>query len=229
MTLISRIGSALLMLAIVLPATTATFIDKPETSCGENKFLFKWKKTCVPFGGMVGVPRPTPPKGSDCPPLGWYWGNKEGCCVPEEPEKDEEPEPQCRKGWKWLRGDHRCCEDENPHQPPAPQPSNHPGGPGNGHGPGHGHHKRQLKARTVPLCPGKLEACPFSSLSKDFECIDPNSDIESCGGCPALGKGQDCTAIVGAWNVGCNEGVCEINSCAHGYKLSSDRKSCIAL
>jgi hypothetical protein len=42
----------------------------------------------------------------------------------------------------------------------------------------------------------------------DYECLDTATELESCGGCVSLGSGQDCTAILGAWNVGCEQGHC---------------------
>jgi hypothetical protein len=253
MTLISRISSAIFFLAILLPIVSAhnggsnndnhdgnNGHDSPSNGCGKNEFLFGVKNVCVPIGGPP--TRPKPPKGSDCPPTKWYWGEKEGCCVPEQPPKPEEPEPQCRGGWKWLHGEHRCCEDDQP-KPPTPHPSGKPdndhphcdfcegndGDDGNGHnGNGHKYNKRNMKSRTVSLCPAGLEACPIASLSADYECLDTNYELESCGGCVALGKGQDCTAIKGAWNVGCEQGVCRVYTCASGYRRSADGKSCIA-
>ncbi|KAI5478701.1 esterase-like activity of phytase-domain-containing protein [Pseudohyphozyma bogoriensis] len=54
-------------------------------------------------------------------------------------------------------------------------------------------------------CPSYLTECATSSAS--FECIDTNSNIESCGGCPGAG-GVDCTAVPGVHSVECVEGVC---------------------
>jgi len=248
MTLISRIGSAFLFLAVVLPAVSAHGggNNNNDNGCGAHEFLLGWKNSCVPHGGRP--QRPNPPKGSDCPPSKWYWGDREGCCVPEEPPKHEDPEPQCRRGWKWLTGEHRCCEDNDhpPPGPPPPHPSGNPTPPGPpGHGPpgqgppGHGppgqgppgpphHNKRSNKSRMAALCPAGLEACPIAKMSTDYECLDTTFELESCGGCVALGKGQDCTAIKGAWNVGCEQGSCKVYTCAAGYKRSADGQSCVA-
>ncbi|KIM44389.1 hypothetical protein M413DRAFT_66908, partial [Hebeloma cylindrosporum] len=54
-------------------------------------------------------------------------------------------------------------------------------------------------------------------------------ELESCGGCTSLGKGQDCTRIEGAWNVGCHEGSCFVYTCAGGFTIGADGKSCIPL
>ncbi|KAJ9094229.1 hypothetical protein QFC21_006055 [Naganishia friedmannii] len=84
------------------------------------------------------------------------------------------------------------------------------------------------------LCPTGLSACylaDFASLSKgspvSWECVNPATNIESCGGCllPVAGlgqtvQGQDCTAIEGVDGVSCVQGACEASSCMRGYKLN---------
>jgi hypothetical protein len=56
-----------------------------------------------------------------------------------------------------------------------------------------------------------MTACPvvgtYGAFS-DYECIDTKYDLQSCGGCSSTGAGQDCTAIRGAWNVGCDASKC---------------------
>jgi hypothetical protein len=76
-----------------------------------------------------------------------------------------------------------------------------------------------------------LSACPITSTSgptTDFECLDVTNELESCGGCASIGRGQDCTAIEGAWNVGCEQGSCAVYSCAAGFKLAHNGTSCAA-
>ncbi len=56
-----------------------------------------------------------------------------------------------------------------------------------------------------------MEACPLKGLtatSNDYECLDTDAELESCGGCASIGAGQDCTAIEGVWNVACTTGSC---------------------
>lgn len=70
------------------------------------------------------------------------------------------------------------------------------------------------------LCPGALAACPIEGAAdSDYECLDTQSDLQSCGGCASLGQGKDCTLINGAKWMGCVKGQCEIYSCAKGFKL----------
>jgi hypothetical protein len=87
-----------------------------------------------------------------------------------------------------------CCK---PHQPPQPRPS--------------GRKRAPETSLYSQLCPMSLSACPISSISliaSDYECLDITNELESCGGCASTGEGQDCTAIKGAWNVGCERGTC---------------------
>ena len=52
--------------------------------------------------------------------------------------------------------------------------------------------------------------CPIPGLEHSVECIDTQSNIESCGGCTNAG-GVDCTAIKGIGAVACRTGSCVIS------------------
>jgi len=89
------------------------------------------------------------------------------------------------------------------------------------------------------LCPAGMSACPVeltTSLPKtlaewaelDHECVELETDLQSCGGCASIDIGHDCTAIEGSVNVACISGGCEVQSCASGYSVSFDKTSCIA-
>lgn len=141
---------------------------------------WKDKDVCLPSGGYPNPPKPPP--GSSCPP-GWQWSDKKWCI----PQKPDYPKPSC-PGW-----DGSCCHNN-------PQLSSKP------------RHRRHGKARNVTLCPTGLEACPipsFGGITGDYECLDTNAELESCGGCASTGAGQDCTTIIGAWNVGCVNSRCK--------------------
>lgn len=233
----------LFLLATLVSATSRP--DISSKSCGKNEFWFVClhitviidsesfcrysdKNCCLPHGGPPTVP--APPKGQDCPPTGYYWGKKQGCCVPTHPPPSQSPPPQCRKGWKWFPYLHMCL----PGTPPSPTSSSPPkpsktpahydhkdeykGGKGDrdDHKNG-GHYKRSHKSRTPSLCPTGLDACPISGLLSDYECLDTNTELQSCGGCASTGEGQDCTAIKGAWNVGCESGKCAGPSSSRCY------------
>ncbi|WRT63985.1 uncharacterized protein IL334_000912 [Kwoniella shivajii] len=130
-------------------------------------------------------------------------------------------------------------------QPRAPQPSRRMGA-----------QKRAKKVEPLKkkdyssfLCPGGSVACPIpssdditpesaellqSSLNSladwfkiGFECIELATELNSCGGCLALGAGQDCSLISNAKATGCESGTCQVYSCFDGYVVSSDRQTCV--
>ncbi|WWC58431.1 uncharacterized protein I303_100971 [Kwoniella dejecticola CBS 10117] len=97
------------------------------------------------------------------------------------------------------------------------------------------------------LCPGGSIACPISdevtsdSISRlenslnsladwfkvGFECVELDTELNSCGGCLALGSGQDCSLIANARATGCEAGTCQVYSCFDGYVVSPDRQTCV--
>lgn len=240
-------SAALAGFAAAQPALESRTYGNNNNQCGDGKFWYGKFNSCLQYGGPKS--RPTPPRSRDCPPSKWYWDNKQGCCSPEEPDVPEEP--TCKKGYSWSKGSW-CCEENTP--PPSTttrsSPSQTPvygGGNNNGGGSYGGNHngggsynnghwkaKRSHTSRHAELCPSKLTACPIAGAtsfnkSSDYECVDPLEDLRSCGGCPSLGKGQDCTSIPHSWNVGCVSGSCEVFTCAPGYETSFDGKTCIPL
>ncbi|KAE9411126.1 hypothetical protein BT96DRAFT_249514 [Gymnopus androsaceus JB14] len=167
----------------------------------------------------------TPPNGKSCPPSQeWYWSKKTNCCVPTKPLPPNNPPPQCSVGHGWKETT-QCCEPDAPStSTQTSKPSSTPKTSKNGHG------KRHHISRDVSACPSGLDACPISGLTAgDYECLDTSAELESCGGCTSIGQGQDCTAIKGAWNVGCEVGSCKVYSCAAGYMMSADSTSCVQL
>lgn len=163
-----------------------------------------------------------PPKGKSCPPTKWYWHDGLSCCVPKHSPPPNSPPPQCSNGNTWEDAT-QCCIPSSPSKPTSTsKPSSTPGH--------YGYGKRQHTSRDVPACPRGLDACPISGLtSGDYECLDISAELESCGGCTSVGQGQDCTAIKGAWNVGCDRGSCKVYSCFAGFRLSVDGTSCVPL
>lgn len=155
---------------------------------------FEEKNCCLPFGGPGS--HPAPPAEKQCPPNGWSWSDEQDCCIPHNPRPRHKPPPHCSKDWDWESAS-LCCK---PHHPSHPKPS---GGAGNW--------KRAPQSPLPQLCPMGLRACPISgtsTLSSDYECLDTTNELEACGGCASTGEGEDCTAIKGAWNVGCERGTC---------------------
>ncbi|KAJ2927174.1 hypothetical protein H1R20_g9958, partial [Candolleomyces eurysporus] len=200
----------------------ATGIPSKPQNCKKNEFWYGDRNLCIPNGGSPG--KPTPPKGVQCP-TNWSWNGPKTCCLPNNKPPPKPPVPQCPKGWVWWPILHKCLPVPKPPTPHPPQPSKGPHNPGHPHGP-----KKRNEPSRITLCPSGLDACPISGLiAGDYECLDTATELESCGGCVSQGKGQDCTSIEGAWNVGCERGSCLVYTCAGGFQLSSDRKSCVPL
>lgn len=111
--------------------------------------------------------------------------------------------------------------------------------------------KRSKITKPKTLCPGTETACPIigsasfaaSSMAEQFtsadfasglmdaaggyECVDTTQALESCGGCVALGEGQNCQAISHVAGVGCEAGVCVVFSCQPGYRPNIAGTKCV--
>ncbi|WVQ83951.1 hypothetical protein IAT38_006096 [Cryptococcus sp. DSM 104549] len=80
-------------------------------------------------------------------------------------------------------------------------------------------------------CPTGMRACNVEGVAGSWECVDPTSDLESCGGCTfgdfhagsnsSVATGFDCTAIPGVLrgSVTCSDGRCEAFACKRGWAL----------
>ncbi|PCH33632.1 hypothetical protein WOLCODRAFT_22134 [Wolfiporia cocos MD-104 SS10] len=216
--------TSLLLVAAALPFVLADSSNTSSLSsqCSDAEFYYDLKSCCLPYGGQPNPP--TPPQGTNqCPTSGWEWHTEKECCVPQQPP-EQNPPPQCGGGWEWNHGSSTCCEPTTTTALATSTPS---GKTASGNW-----RKRHLKSRATHLCPDSMEACPIqglSGLTGDYECLDTAAELESCGGCASTGAGQDCTAIEGVKNVGCEHGHCAIYTCAQGYKLSTDGQSCVSL
>lgn len=77
-------------------------------------------------------------------------------------------------------------------------------------------------------CPGGLKRCPHYAGLGGFECVDTQSDPESCGGClgfDAESDGVDCTAIPYVNRVSCRRGHCVIRESFHRDVPVDDRET----
>lgn len=84
-----------------------------------------------------------------------------------------------------------------------------------------GYYRRQLADIEQRSCPNVQEtSCPISSQANGYECIDLQTEITSCGGCESLNEGENCLAIEGADEVGCELGQCRVFSALPGYRIS---------
>lgn len=96
--------------------------------------------------------------------------------------------------------------------------------------------RREEEARKPKsYCPRGMTACRIPDSSYDFECIDSNTELESCGGC-TIGQfnevvgnttstlGTDCTQLPGValGAVQCISGGCKVNRCRAGWTLSNN-------
>ncbi|KAJ3512435.1 hypothetical protein NLJ89_g3523 [Agrocybe chaxingu] len=195
----------------------STYTSSNQQNCKGNQFwCVAGQKCCLDKGGPKTPP--APPKGTNCPPTSYYWEPKRGCCVPRNPPPTNPPPPQCPKNWTWYPAIYKCLPTPTPPTPPPSTPSKYNGGYNNhgynnhGYGYGYGGHKKRS-----------------ANLTGDYECLDTATELESCGGCTSQGKGQDCTKIEGAWNVGCEQGSCVVYTCAGGFQIGLDGKTCVEL
>ncbi|KAL7410788.1 hypothetical protein BDY24DRAFT_417642 [Mrakia frigida] len=81
-------------------------------------------------------------------------------------------------------------------------------------------------AREHALCPAGLTPCSVG-FGRDgaYECLDTQSELESCGGCRSTGLGTDCSALTGV-RMGaatCDRGRCVVSACRAGFKLKDGR------
>ncbi|GAA6039012.1 hypothetical protein JCM8097_000153 [Rhodosporidiobolus ruineniae] len=114
--------------------------------------------------------------------------------------------------------------------------------------------KKSAAATPKTLCPSGLVACPiagsasfylaqlspFSSTSFNstlgagegtgkggFECLDPLSELTSCGGCSSLSTGTDCSTLPHVRSAGCAEGRCVVFACERGWKPDEHAGACV--
>ncbi|GFZ49555.1 hypothetical protein JCM24511_07675 [Saitozyma sp. JCM 24511] len=100
--------------------------------------------------------------------------------------------------------------------------------------------RRQLRERlemersqkAMAVCPDSLTACIVPGAEQSFECIDPQSELESCGGCingyfngnSNSTEAVDCSALPGValGGVTCASGQCVVSKCAYGWALTDE-------
>ncbi|KAG5734799.1 hypothetical protein E4T56_gene728 [Termitomyces sp. T112] len=93
-------------------------------------------------------------------------------------------------------------------------------------------------AAAVALCKPEQTVCgiPGREGTKDFECIDTTTTLDSCGGCvvqhpfsdgPASVNGIDCGRLPGVIASNCLSSRCEIAQCHSGWYLDAKRNECV--
>ncbi|KAL1409869.1 hypothetical protein Q8F55_003868 [Vanrija albida] len=201
-------------------------VPNRSPGCGPNQWFHQRSGGCCDNGWQHNPPRGNCPPGVYCP-TGWFWHSGLLQCRPTFPRCGE---PDC--GPDWIPGRQCCCRGGNC----GPGPSQKAGGggsgpkpPGRGHGGGGGRHpwgwKRDQEALgendvdSSIYCPNDMTACtvPTESGAWAWECLDTQTELESCGGCIATGAGKDCTSIANAVSVGCEQGACIVHSCKSGF------------
>ncbi|KAJ6632538.1 hypothetical protein B0H10DRAFT_2159670 [Mycena sp. CBHHK59/15] len=102
------------------------------------------------------------------------------------------------------------------------------------HGCPSGHYaKRDL--RSSQQCHKGMTACRVPGRSANaWECVDTQTDLESCGGCsyaahsnPFEAAGEDCTSLLGVSDVSCIKGQCIVHKCMPGYDINDGHSECI--
>ncbi|WWD20612.1 hypothetical protein CI109_105088 [Kwoniella shandongensis] len=216
----------------------------PETEvspcdCGEGYTFNSNEKKCVAnHGGGCGQDQWYHDRSSSCCDNSWHWSPPTGPC------------PKgitCPTDWFWHK-DHQKCK---PHHPRSPEPDCDDwdqknqccggGGSGPSQGVSGGSWKRNFKAREqIALfpqsnldkmyCPSPLHACTVPTTTGgewSYECIDFETELESCGGCASTGEGVDCTKIPNVLGVGCESGVCAVYTCEAGF--AANGTECVAI
>ncbi|OCF76561.1 hypothetical protein I204_02258 [Kwoniella mangroviensis CBS 8886] len=92
--------------------------------------------------------------------------------------------------------------------------------------------------RRKSFCPGRMTSCLIPGVEDSWECVDPQSDLESCGGCThgeytsdgptnSTATGTDCTNMPGVLMGGstCTNGQCVAFACKRKWTLQ--RGKCI--
>ncbi|KAH9440441.1 hypothetical protein MJO28_016362 [Puccinia striiformis f. sp. tritici] len=107
----------------------------------------------------------------------------------------------CSQIWNWP---------SPPGFNPRPQPSQYAG------------YRRHRRDAPAQMCPNVKEtACPISANATGYECLDVKTEITSCGGCESLNEGENCMAIEGADEVGCEVGHCVVFSALPGFEINA--------
>ncbi|KAI0756550.1 hypothetical protein C8Q80DRAFT_1264595 [Daedaleopsis nitida] len=97
--------------------------------------------------------------------------------------------------------------------------------------PSHKPYRRDALRKRALCGQGQMACGIFGRFGDAWECINTDTDLESCGGCAIpldefSPSGVDCTAIPGVLDVSCLEGACAVHRCAPGFTVSKDGESC---
>ena len=188
-------------------------LDKRDEHGCDSGRQFWWGGSSICIDNDHDTNVQCPDKTKSCP-NNYTWSFSRGHCVPKKPNDCTWQGPCVNPQHSWFPANKWCA------------------------GSGPSQHKRSpRRSSSLPFgvidsarCPEGGVACPIGrsrSASALFECLQPDDDLESCGGCSSLGQGADCTAIAGARAVGCTAGLCEVYTCQRGFAVGHDGKSCV--
>ncbi|KAG6837410.1 hypothetical protein H0H93_010028 [Arthromyces matolae] len=109
-----------------------------------------------------------------------------------------------------------------------------------------GSRKRNLPKQAVTTLFGAQQVCKSKTVcglagregTKEFECVDTQSTLDSCGGCTVAhpfqdndkspATGVDCSRLPGAVNARCSESKCVVTKCRKGLQPSFDGTACVS-
>ena len=77
---------------------------------------------------------------------------------------------------------------------------------------------RSRRARRDVECEFPYKRCAIPGLGDSYECVDVQSNVESCGGCMGAG-GMDCTSINNALAADCKYGSCVVRTSPRVFTL----------
>ncbi|CAL1710877.1 unnamed protein product [Somion occarium] len=93
--------------------------------------------------------------------------------------------------------------------------------------------RRNARRSPLPSCPAGQSICGVPG-GKGVECVDTQSDKESCGACATPSPltiatqvvGKDCTALPNVDHVECHVGKCHVHSCKLGFGVTPEQDGC---
>ncbi|WWC72269.1 uncharacterized protein I206_106231 [Kwoniella pini CBS 10737] len=97
--------------------------------------------------------------------------------------------------------------------------------------------QKRLDQQNNQFCPIGLKACKLPNNDEAYECLNINTELESCGGClygdygrSDTPTGVDCTSLPGVplGATTCTVGQCEAFACEEGYELSYN-STCLSI
>jgi len=90
------------------------------------------------------------------------------------------------------------------------------------------------RKRYYPTCETGKTMCGVPNGGKGYDCVDINTNVESCGGCVVaspfgnnVADGKNCKTIPNVDEAVCDAGTCKVVSCKNGLNVSNSHDSCV--